>query len=147
MGLPFLLLVVVTGWSIGKAAMGRQVAAIDARQQGFAQRPSSRNSFRQVNRAMESLDPSSGMRRTQVTKDVRVARFLGNRVQPSSEVTVVVGTWDHNGVKEMGRAGPHVFLFPKLAKQAGSGIRSALKSSVKNFFNDVTKEIVSAATR
>src|SRR6056297_998049 len=142
-GMPFLLLVVATCWSIGSVALGRQAAAMQTRHQGWNQRtdPARRR------HAMASLRPTGNLLADQRTRSVRVAGWLGTTKNPESRSAVVVGTWDHRDVPEMGNNGPHVFLFPKLAAQAGSGISAALEGQMNGFYRDLAIELAMAATQ
>ena len=93
---------------------------------------------------METLDPSADIFIGETEEEVSVARWMGRVVEPEGRAAIVVGTWDHRQI-DMNRFAPHFFLFPKLARQAGSGISAALQGDMQNFFQDLTIELVSLA--
>ncbi len=154
MGLPFLLVVVASCYSIGKAVVGKQVATIEVRRYGWtlARDPENANASRNLVRqgwleasspqsAMTSLNPKSDIRLFETEKRTRIARWLGDSVRPRGRTAVVVGTWDHEDVPEMNRLAPHVFLFGKVARQGISGVSAAVQSDVRGLFQDLVNGI------
>ncbi|QDV66471.1 hypothetical protein Poly24_01570 [Rosistilla carotiformis] len=106
MGLPFLLLVVATMWSVGKASIGKHQAAIEARRHVWTLRTAptqtstnlkSQNYVRDA--PMERLDrPTLGMVSGEAEENIRIAGWLGSSTRPTSKTAVLAGTWDHQQV-------------------------------------------------
>lgn len=141
LGMPFLLLVVATAWSIVMTGLGQQVASIEARHHGWSMRTATGGTPAQVHSAtrtsspqpLTSLDPNSDILIAMTERSVGVAGWLGGSVVARGRVAVTIGTWDHRDVPEMNNAGPHIFLFPRLALQGISGIQANAQGLVQSF--------------
>ncbi|MEZ6086501.1 MAG: hypothetical protein R3C05_00390 [Pirellulaceae bacterium] len=125
MGIPFLLFLVASTWSLGRVALSKQATAVKVRNATFAQRttpdrPSRaiRTSFPNPDEAMalSSLaDHTRGNLRGNTTSSVRVSHWLGGQRHPREQTMLIVNTWDHRQV-DMTTTAPHFSVMTRMVR-------------------------------
>ena len=134
LGLPFLLFLVASIWSIGRVGLGKQAAEIQARQYTWKQRmePDRRSpdlasqSFPNPDSPLSvfsGINPGSGIFNGETKQDVSVPRWLGSRARPEGKTSLTVHTWSHHQV-DMSSSRPHFHLLVKMGQPSGGVTRA-----------------------
>ncbi len=128
MGLPFLMLLFSFILSLGFAFLNKTTVAIEARNEIWKLRDDESHWKDDALSVWSAADTDSGVVEDELSKNSKVATWLGGTLAVRSKAAVLTGTWDSRQVRVFDKEEPHLTVIEKML--GGSG--------------EVTEEVVSA---